>query len=122
MKQLKIIKQMTCANATTSDAENGNAEAKINQAMEQIFNSIPIPNDNESAEAPVPNFTLPPSGASGELPGEAAALPIVATPPPNHQPPGLFSCRMVSCDTKLPSCRLLNHIRSFHVADLMEVR
>lgn len=116
VKQLKIIKQ-SCANATTSDAENGNSEAKINKAMEQIFNSIPIANDNESAEAPVPSSVGAPTGVSFSLP----AVPTISTPPPNHQPPGLFNCRMLSCDHRLPSCRLLNHIRSFHAADLMEV-
>lgn len=37
------------------------------------------------------------------------------------QPRGQFACRMLDCDVKLPSCRILNHIRSLHADHLTEV-
>lgn len=47
-----------------------------------------------------------------------APLPTTNGPP---QPRGLFSCRMSNCTENVPICRMLNHIRTFHIASLTEV-
>lgn len=44
--------------------------------------------------------------------------------PTNNGPPqprGVFSCRIANCTEKLPVCRMLNHVRTFHMANLTEV-
>lgn len=38
----------------------------------------------------------------------------------NPQPGGLFNCRMLLCNERLPICRMWNHIRTFHVANMFE--
>lgn len=51
-------------------------------------------------------------------------LGILWQPTPNGppQPRGLFSCRILNCMEKLPVCRMLNHVRTFHISNLTEVR
>lgn len=38
------------------------------------------------------------------------------------QAKGQFHCRMLDCNEKLPICRLLNHLRTFHNDHLMQVK
>lgn len=48
---------------------------------------------------------------------------VLWQPTPNGppQPRGVFSCRILNCTQKLPVCRMLNHVRTFHMASLTEV-
>lgn len=48
---------------------------------------------------------------------------ILWQPTPNGppQPRGVFSCRILNCAEKLPVCRMLNHVRTFHASNLTEV-
>lgn len=46
-------------------------------------------------------------------------LQLTTSGPP--QPRGFFSCRFWNCDGKVPICRMLNHVRTFHKENLTEV-
>lgn len=51
-------------------------------------------------------------------------IPAELVPPTNNGPPqprGVFSCRIEGCVEKLPVCRMLNHVRTFHMDNLTEV-
>lgn len=56
VKQLKQLKQYACANTSTSDSENGNAEQKRNDAITKFVNSIPKPSEIETVSPNPPNL------------------------------------------------------------------
>lgn len=51
---------------------------------------------------------------------EMAQLEPITNGPP--QPRGLFTCRICNSVDKVPVCRMLNHVRTFHMDNLTEVK
>lgn len=93
LKHLKILKQ----SALDAEQTSTNTETK-NISLEVIFNPVRTPALN------------------------ANSTQAVVESPLNCQPPGLFHCRILSCVIQLPTCRLLNHIRTSHFKNLSEVK
>lgn len=135
----------TVANELNSDTDDTDVvidNAKLTKAIATLVASIPKPAKRD-ADACEPTDSPRPARASVTVSPEpgtfyqhshffcqlsspnfafrCAGIIWQATPNGPPQPRGIFSCRIWNCQEKIPVCRMLNHVRTFHLTSLTEV-
>lgn len=140
-EMIKTLKMLKSGAAGESDAKkekkaSKSAEAKLTDEIAKLVNMIPsveevVPEPTaliEIREGPSAIELLrmaaqaEPEDDDGEAEINALSDSIRDLPSrPAHavaQPGGLFNCRMLGCNERVPVCRMLPHIRSLHADHL----
>ncbi|XP_055299867.1 uncharacterized protein LOC129567237 isoform X2 [Sitodiplosis mosellana] len=96
-------------------------DAKLTKAIATLVASIPKPSKRDPTTSDL-HDSPPRQRQRSESPLPELLLELQPTTSGPPQPRGFFSCRIWNCEDKVPICRMLNHVRTFHKDRLTEHR